>query len=119
MKKTLPSLTNYLRGNTELLVLSVLKDQPNHGYGIAFEIERRSRAVIQFKLNTLYPVLHDLERNGMVTSEWQISMGERPKRVYHITDAGREELVKQVDGFEEMSLAVGRVLGLEGNGSSA
>ncbi len=111
MKKTISALTNYLRGNTDLLVLSVLRDGPNHGYGIAFEIERRSQDVLKFKLNTLYPVLHDLERNGLIVGEWHVVEGERPKRVYAITEKGATELAAKFETFQTFSQAVLRVAG--------
>jgi PadR family transcriptional regulator PadR len=105
------ALTNFLRGNTDILVLSILKDGPSHGYGIAFEIERRSLDMLKFKLNTLYPVLHDLERNKLIESDWVVTEGERPKRVYQITEKGVAQLSEKLEAFQEFSLAVFRVAG--------
>ena len=59
-----------LKGNTPTLVLAVLQAAPLHGYGIAREIERRSGNALKFKEGTLYPALHALEREGLITGAW-------------------------------------------------
>ncbi|MDX2065500.1 MAG: helix-turn-helix transcriptional regulator [Fimbriimonadaceae bacterium] len=103
---------NLLRGNTPILVLAILRDGKAHGYAIASEIARRSENALEFKQGTLYPLLHELERDGLIVSEWEIPEGERPRRVYTITETGLSELDKRLRAWQKLSHAVIRVTGV-------
>jgi PadR family transcriptional regulator, regulatory protein PadR len=104
-----------LKGNTPTLVLSVLKDGPLHGYGIAREIERRSGNALKFKEGTLYPALYALEQEGQIAGEWQRGENGRERRVYHITPAGRTELTRRAQQWNTFAAAVQSVLEGETN----
>lgn len=105
-----------LRGNTPTMVLAVLKDGPQHGYGIAREINRRTENSLKFKQGTLYPVLHALEAEGFVTGGWEATDGERPRRVYTITESGLAEYARRIRVWKEFVQAMGRVTeGTAGN----
>jgi PadR family transcriptional regulator PadR len=104
-----------LKGNTPTLVLAVLRDGPRHGYGIAREIESRGGGMLAFKEGTLYPVLHSLEREGLIAGEWQQEPGGRMRRVYTITPAGLTALDQRARTWQEFAAAVHRVLGGEGD----
>ena len=99
-----------LKGNTPTLVLAVLEDAPQHGYAIAREINRRSDNALRCKQGTLYPALHALERDGLIAGAWEIG-GERPRKVYALTDAGRAELARRVRTWDTFSRAIGQVIG--------
>ena len=99
-----------LRGNAATLVLSVLKDGARHGYDIAREVERRSDSEILFKHGTLYPVLHALEKDGLIVSAWEHPDGERPRRVYNLTDQGTQELERCVETWNSFARAMNRVI---------
>jgi PadR family transcriptional regulator PadR len=107
-----------LKGNTPTLVLAVLNDGPMHGYGIAREIERRSNNALKFKEGTLYPALHALERDAMITGEWRREPEGRERKVYHITPAGRGALVRRTDAWNSFSAAIERVIGGGGDDAS-
>jgi PadR family transcriptional regulator PadR len=98
-----------LKGNTPTLVLAVLRGGPLHGYGIAREIERRSNDALRCKEGTLYPALHALERDGLVSSEWRVD-GERPRKVYALTPAGHAALEQRADTWRRFATAVNRVI---------
>jgi PadR family transcriptional regulator, regulatory protein PadR len=100
-----------LRGNTPTLVLAVLQDGPLHGYAIAREINRRSNQTLQCKQGTLYPALHILEQDGLICGEWQNEAGERPRKVYVITEAGLAELNRRVQTWTQFSSAIDSVIG--------
>src|SRR5919198_5612522 len=100
-----------LKGNTPTLVLAVLQDAPLHGYGIAREIERRSGNALKFKEGTLYPALHALEREGLITGAWNSEPGGRERKVYHITPAGLAELERRTHTWTEFATAIFRVIG--------
>lgn len=101
---------NLLKGNTGTLVLAILRDGPAHGYAIASEIARRSEQGIEFKQGTLYPLLHELERDGRIVSEWEIPAGERPRRVYTVTPSGLAELDARLVAWRAFSHALSLVL---------
>jgi DNA-binding PadR family transcriptional regulator len=75
------------RGDVRTALLSLLADNPMHGYDLIRELEQRSGGAWRPSPGSIYPTLQLLEDEGLVTSE------ERDgKRVYTITDAGRAEL---------------------------
>lgn len=100
-----------LRGNVPTLVLAALADGPQHGYAIAQAINKRTNNSLKFKQGTLYPVLHTLERDGLVTGEWQHVAGERPRLVYVITEAGLGELARRVDIWKTFAKAMDTMIG--------
>ena len=100
-----------LKGNTPTLILAILQDAPQHGYGIAREIERRSGEALKFKEGTLYPALHALEAEELVTGSWETSSNGPPRKVYAITPAGLAELEKRTRVWNSFSLAIDQILG--------
>lgn len=106
-----PSITALLKGNTGALILSILREGPSHGYAIFFEIARRSNNVLQFKQGTVYPLLHVLEGEGLIESEWQeLAPGNRRRRrVYRITEAGIKELETRLHAWRIFSQAMNDV----------
>ncbi|MBW3625549.1 MAG: PadR family transcriptional regulator [Armatimonadetes bacterium] len=99
-----------LKGNTPTLILAVLEEGPLHGYAIAREIERRSDNALTFKEGTLYPALHTLEQQGWVISEWRKTAGERDRKVYTLTPAGRAALEERTRRWDRFAHAVDRIL---------
>jgi PadR family transcriptional regulator PadR len=98
------------RNDALILILAVLEDAPRHGYDIAREVERRSGDHLTFNDGTLYPLLHELEAKGFITSHWEGALGERQKRVYSIQVPGKKELETKVSAWRKYSQAVESVL---------
>lgn len=111
------SLTKLLKGNTAVFILSVLKEGPSHGYAIYYEIARRSNNVLKFKQGTVYPLLHILEQEGLIQSEWQeVTPGnQRKRRVYSITEAGLKSLDEKLEAWRVFSQAMVDLTGVEPN----
>lgn len=109
------SITNLLKGNTTVFVLSILKEGPSHGYAIYSEIARRSNNVLKFKQGTVYPLLHVLEDEGLISSEWQETEpgNRRRRRVYSITDQGLRALEERLDAWRVFSQAMIDLTGVE------
>lgn len=103
--------TELVKGHTKTLTLAILKEGPSHGYAITHEIERRTEGSVAFRQGTLYPVLHELERDGMIVGEWGVLGEERPKKVYRITDLGLVELDRGLDAWRQMTRAIFQVTG--------
>ncbi|MCP2604846.1 PadR family transcriptional regulator [Candidatus Aminicenantes bacterium AH-873-B07] len=79
------------KGSTKLLTLSVLKKEPMYGYQIIKEIKKLSKNYFDLAEGTLYPALHDLEKNSYIKSKWQKHRGKK-RKYYYITEKGLEFL---------------------------
>ncbi|HEX7287575.1 MAG TPA: PadR family transcriptional regulator [Candidatus Angelobacter sp.] len=99
-----------LQGTLDLLILQTLLLGPAHGHTIAYAIERRSDDVLQVEHGSLYPALHRLEDRGWIASFWGTSENNRRARYYRLTPAGRKQLAQQTSRWEQLVLAVNRVL---------
>jgi len=100
-----------LKGNTPTLILSVLASGPRHGYGIAREIERRSSEALKLGEGSLYPALRLLEVEGLVVGGWEVQPSGPARKVYALTDAGREALAARTRSWREFARAMESVLG--------
>ncbi len=101
-----------IKGSLPLLILHMLDLGPSHGYHIAKEIKARSAGVLDFKEGTLYPTLHNLEKQGFVTSYKSKHEG-RTRRYYELTPVGRSELEQEMQAWQTYTRAVNVVLGTE------
>jgi len=101
------------KGSAEFLVLAQLESRPRHGYEIGVEIERRSEGAVSFQIASLYPVLYRLERKGLIAGQWVEAAGQRRRRYYKLTRAGRKTLSEQRRSWSEFLAALQRAGGLE------
>ena len=83
------------RGSTELLILALLDERDRHGYEIARLIEERSSGTISFHAASLYPTLYRLEDKDLIEGRWVERSGQRRRRYYRLTPAGRKALASQ------------------------
>ena len=101
------------KGSAELLILSLVEDQPRHGYDIGSLIEQRSGGVLRFNVASLYPLLYRLESRGWILGRWVEQAGRRRRRYYRLTPAGRKVLAAQRDTWREFVAAVNLITGME------
>jgi PadR family transcriptional regulator, regulatory protein PadR len=80
------------RGSTELAILTLLNEQPLYGFQIAKEIEERTQGVLTFTMASLYPMLYELEKRGLVEAQWESNEAGRDRRYYKLTAQGKKEL---------------------------
>lgn len=99
-----------IKGSTVTLILNSLKKESMYGYGMIKEIENKSVGVFLFKEGTLYPILHDLEKNKLIESFWDSENGRR-RKYYRITKKGLTELNKRENEWEVFSKTMNLVLG--------
>lgn len=90
-------------GEVRLALLSLLSEGEAHGYELMKRLEQRSGGVYQASAGTIYPVLQQLEDEGLATSETRDG-----KKVYRITDAGRAELARETEAVEGIWHRAGR-----------
>src|SRR5215813_4420972 len=101
------------KGSAELLILSLLESRPRHGYEISKLIETRSDGVLSFNVASLYPLLYRLENRGWVQGRWVDKAGQRRRRYYRLTPAGRKVLRAQRNTWQAFVAAINRIAGME------
>ncbi|MGD2294290.1 MAG: PadR family transcriptional regulator [Candidatus Aminicenantes bacterium] len=84
-----------IAASTKPMILSILLSGENYGYQIIQSVKRISGGTLEWSDGMLYPVLHRLEKDGYIRSQWKISNGGRLRKYYTITEAGKEELGKE------------------------
>jgi PadR family transcriptional regulator, regulatory protein PadR len=99
-----------LPGTLDLLILRTLQHGAMHGYGIAQHLRVTSEDVLHVGESSLYPALQRLLVNGWISGEWGVSDNNRRARYYSLTAAGRKRLAVERKGFDQMVLAIQRVL---------
>ena len=100
------------RGTAELMVLAVIETRARHGYEIARLIDDRSGGVLRFHVASLYPMLYRMERRGWIDGTWVEKAGQRRRRFYELTPAGRKVLGEQRESWRELLGALQRVAGI-------
>jgi PadR family transcriptional regulator, regulatory protein PadR len=98
------------KGSAEFLVLSLIETRPRHGYEIGKLIEARSKGRIQFRIGSLYPILCRLEDRSLIAGRWVEKAGERRRRFYRLTPAGRKFLAAQRNSWDEFVLTINHII---------
>ena len=101
------------KGSAELLILSLVEDQPRHGYDLSKLIEARSNGVLKFRVASLYPLLYRLEQRGWIVGRWIEKAGQRRRRYYGLTPAGAGVLAAQRDTWRAFAEAINRIAGVD------
>ena len=96
--------------HAQLLVLSLLAGEDMYGYQMIMELARHSDHTFEMKEGTLYPVLHGLERQGLVEAYQQEAPTGRMRKYYHLTRRGAAFLKTEAEAWQTYSGAVNAVL---------
>ena len=81
--------------STKPLILSILQDGETYGYRIIKYMKEFTDGQLEWSFGMLYPVLHRLERESFIKSEWKLSDKGRLRKYYSLTDAGYRELARE------------------------
>jgi PadR family transcriptional regulator len=98
-----------LKGHLESLVLATLDGEPLHGYAVIEALRGRSDGAFDLAEGTVYPVLHRLEADGLLSSAWSSGEGRR-RRVYRLTRRGSSALQQRRADWRAFAGAVEAVL---------
>jgi transcriptional regulator len=101
------------KGSAELLILSLLEAQQRHGYEIGKLIETRSNGAVRFRVASLYPLLYRMEDRGYIQGRWVEKAGQRRRRFYRLTPAGRKILAERRSGWAAFVEAIRHITGDE------
>ena len=97
-------------GSAAMLVLALLKGGEMYGYQIIEELARQSENVFQFKEGTLYPILHGLEKDRLLSAREAEAPNGRIRRYYAITEKGLRALEEKEKEWNTFSKAVSAIL---------
>ena len=87
-----------LKGHLDLLVLAIVSSGPIHGYGVIEGLRDRSDGSFDLAEGTVYPVLHRLERAGLLDHEWSEASGRR-RKLYRLTTSRLGEARRAAPGL--------------------
>ena len=99
-----------LQGTLDMLILRTLLLGPAHGHTIAHAIERGSEEVLQVEHGSLYPALHRLVRQGLLSAKEGLSENNRKAKYYSLTAKGRKQLIAESSKWDKMTQAIGRIM---------
>lgn len=99
-----------MQGALDMLILRSLVLGPAHGHTIAYAIEHGSDRVLLVEHGSLYPALHRLEGRELVASFWGTSENNRKAKYYRLTPKGRKALEAETNRWEQLVVAIGRIL---------
>ena len=88
------------------LVLSILTRGDSYGYAIIQEVRELSGGRLEWTDGMLYPILHRLEKQGLIRSSWRESSSGRKRKYYRIREAGRGALVAQSQQWNAVNEAL-------------
>jgi len=81
------------------IILSILDKNESYGYEIMQSVKELSNNRIEWKEGSLYPVLHKLEKNGLIKSLWKMAENGRHRKYYAINKKGRKALQDEIDNW--------------------
>ena len=96
-----------IQGSLSMLILRLLDEKDMYGYEMIETLRSRSENVFELKAGSLYPLLHTLEANNLVTAYEDDASG-KTRKYYHITREGRR-ILKEKKEDPVKDLATGRV----------
>src|SRR5437763_16295221 len=106
------------KGSAELLILSLVEDQPRHGYDLSKLIEARSGGVLTFRVASLYPLLYRLEKRGWIQGRWIRKAGRPRAGSTALTAPGARIPAPQPTPWKESVEPSTRIAGVEHAGGA-
>jgi PadR family transcriptional regulator len=105
--------TDLVQGTLDLLLLKILAMEPLNGWSISQRLKEISGEILQVSDGSLYPALHKLEQEGLITAEWKPSENNRRAKFYSLTRLGRKHLLREAANWSRLSAAISRVVKLK------
>jgi PadR family transcriptional regulator, regulatory protein PadR len=93
-----------------LILKSLARLGPMHGYGIALYVQQTTEDVLRVEEGTLYPALQRMLIKGWVKAEWRTTENNRRARYYTLTPEGRKQLATEIRQFDVVTGAIRRVI---------
>jgi DNA-binding PadR family transcriptional regulator len=100
----------WIKGTVVPIILKLLAEREMYGYEIIQEVQERTNQALQWKEGTIYPWLHRLEGEGLISSSWSDPAKGRKRKYYKLTRKGEIALRDQVTEWSKFSQAVNVLL---------
>ena len=104
--------TDLVQGTLDLLLLKILDLEPMNGHAIGKRLKQISGDVLQVSDGSLYPALHKLEHDGLITATWRVTENNRRAKFYALSRHGRRRLESELENWGRLSAAITRVVNL-------
>ena len=101
----------FLTGTVGVLILGLLTEREMYAYEIVQEAERRSAQTLQLKEGTVYPALHQMERERLLKASWRDGPTGRARKYYALTAKGRRRAESKRRQWASISTAMRAILG--------
>ena len=95
--------------STKPVILSILSGGERYGYQIIQHVIDLSGGTLEWSEGMLYPVLHRMEKEGIIRSQWRISENGRKRKYYHLTELGKTELEKDRKEWTSINILLARL----------
>jgi transcriptional regulator len=102
-----------LKGTLDMMVLRILQEGPQHGYGVTRRLQVLTDDALQVDEGSMYPALYRMQKRGWIAAEWLVTDNRRRAKLYSLTSAGREQLARETAYWGEFTNAVGKVMAPE------
>ena len=106
----MPRPPDTFQGTLDLLILKSLEHEPNHGFGIALHIQTVSDGLLRVEEGSLYPALHRLAKERLISPSWRTTDNGRRARYYKLTTAGMQRLTEAQESWATLSKGVRKLL---------
>ncbi len=103
----------YLAGILRVLILNELARGTGYGYGIAKAIGEHSGGALTVRPESLYPVLHRMETEGLISAKWEQAKNGRPRKVYQLSLKGKKRWESVRESFISQCQGALRAIGVE------
>lgn len=97
-------------GTLDLLILTILRRGPLHGYGISQRLSSLTSNAFRLNPGSLFPALYRLEHDGKLAAVWRSTENKRKAKYYQLTASGRRYLSKEESRWDRVSVAIRCVL---------
>ena len=97
------------------IILAILSKNESYGYEIIQNIKEISDGKIEFGEGTFYPVLHKLEKKGLIQASWKIAESGRKRKYYKISDDGKKELTTEKENWNTINQIITKIWKIEPN----
>jgi PadR family transcriptional regulator PadR len=105
-----------MRGAGPAAVLMLLEGGEKYGYELIRLLDRHSRGVLAMGQSTLYPLLYNLEAKNLVASRTLQSESGRPRKYYHLTRKGKQQLAHHRKQWEALTGAINNLSAIASQG---
>ncbi len=99
-----------LKGVLPLAVMKMLRQRAMYGYELVKEVSTQSDGILKLGQSTLYPLLYNLEAQGLIESEWRESDSGRGRKYYRLTESGLDRLERDLEQWDQLVRGMGRLV---------